>query len=261
MPDAVMRSERTDRRYAHNVLIQHINSARFDAALARADAAERFAVRSLLLRNVLSGRMTGLLHAGGVADVESWFTAYVRQVHAVYKDERADWERLLTYRAGRECDPLFDALKHAMRMSYRQLEARYKPAAHLFDSADVISDAFARLRGDRALINYPFDVTLSAWLRKQIAISARALYRACALNSPLDDGQPELVDHWMSVDRLERLSLSVAVARLLADDQRIVNDWLGGISPERTAAALGIKTKTVYLRRKRVIEQLRELLA
>jgi hypothetical protein len=219
-----MADQSNTHRYTRETLSRHITEARIDAALAHADSVKRFAVRSLIMRNVLTGRVSTLMHARAVSDPDGWFASYTRTVCDVYTRERPEWQALVTHRVSSGDDPLHVLLAQAYRLVAAKIAARMGDAASMLEGADVIAEAYRQLRADRRLLAFPFDTPMMRWLCGQVMHAARTLYKHAEREVALDDDVPDMRSSWPSNSGFDAIAVAIAVGRLIADDRRIIAD-------------------------------------
>jgi hypothetical protein len=252
----------TRRALAVHILHDHIVENARDALSTH----ECVAIRSLILRNVIRGRVAGLMQSQRVTDTSAWLAAYVERVLDCFRGEQPAWRELLMS-GGVPYDPLLARLETAVVRVLPAIRARYGRGWLTIEAEELVNDAYVWLRAQHGLLDYSFDEPLDAWFDRVMWGCAKHLYRTHMPISQLDIDEestrcapifgvlPEadLVD--------ERLGLSCELRALIDADRRIITDALSNVRACITARALGVSNGTLYARRKRLIAKLHTRLA
>jgi DNA-directed RNA polymerase specialized sigma24 family protein len=253
-----------DHSLGHHQLAYYLSAEFAGDVLNEAAHVDRDAVRCLVLRSVLNGRVTGLLHVQRIKpdQIKPWLVDYVNRVQRIFCAERSQWQALLSVELPRDDDPLIPHIATAAEVAYRGIRTKFAHVAIEFD--ELVNQTFVALRIERGLIDYPFDSPLNVWLRRCVWQSAQQLYGESEhiVQWSIDDTEAgnQIVDPISIVDRDDHLALITALGAMIDADRQIINDAANGVHAETTARTLGISRATVYARRQRLYARLRKLL-
>jgi hypothetical protein len=254
-----MKTYMTNGQLAYANLTRLVTMDAISAALDRASLHERNAVRMILLQNVLTGRVSGLVRHQKPARLESWLRGYAARIHACFVSERLAWQTL-TLQTGHDDEVLIDQLRRAAAGAYTAIGTGFPDQR--VDVDELVNDAYLWMRAGGGLLKYPFDSTLAHWFRDCIFDSAERLFRPSSRCLPLcEESLGALPAATEDAERdSQLLAASALAARLIDDDQRVIRDFVAGVDPAVTARALGVALSTLYARRKRIFAAMREIL-
>lgn len=237
----------------HVTLFAHCQPAFFETALAGLPSHHVRMIRCIVLHNIQSGRVTGLLAQHNDAEIVEWLAGYVAEVRRHFAAERSAWLALHDRAQQIAC---FDTLnQHATRYAA-------SPAAVV----DITVTALTLL--DTWVRDYPFDISLSRWIETRV----QGLTIAATRHSPhetwlvCDDEQAQ---NWLDVpdeqsldafDSVERsLDMRLWLASVPKRDLRILQLKSAGRSDEQIAALLHRKLKTIQNRLSHLRKDLEEM--
>jgi len=212
------------------------------------------AVTAILVRNILSNRVVGLLSSQDVRDVRPWMYAYVEKLATYFNQEHALWLRLRSPVANDELLELIgDLAAQCTTTSPAQM--------------DVTGQAFVQVKD--CLLFYPFDLPITVWVSKIVrqCVVAYLMQRddaavKCVPMSALTFRQSveveEARDGLDAYQRVEsKIDFDVFWGALSLIDQHILHLKLAGATPAEIALQVKLKPRTVYARVARIGEQLR----
>lgn len=215
-------------------------------------------IRSVVLRNVLRGRLARIAYRQSATMTDEWLAGYIQQVEHFYRADRDAWMEFQTP-AGQEklYNLLFTfACGHvkALRLGAYHIEAR-----------DVASEAWCACAG--RLHNYPFDLALRAWLDRHVKQHALNLHHLCprqfGLVSLADMRDEDLPDSTATRDARKldaMIDLLAVLPNLTKLNQRVLSMWYQGFSLNESSQRLNLTRKAVANRRNRIQNQIRSKL-
>jgi hypothetical protein len=245
---------------AYEALTAQVDAETVAGLLPAATETEQRIIRSIVLHNILTGRVGGLMQSGRIAETVNWVEAYVPRVSGFFQTERAAWSDAL----GSGAEALYTRLLAICRRRVPRIRDRYPHAA--IDISDLTHQAFDLLLAKHRLRDYAFDEPLSMWLSRAVMCSARALYGVARgiTTVSIDENFNDLLPEPLIVnDAPAELSGAIALAlrHLSAFDRRLVQLLGSGVPIDEIALRMGKGRATIYRRRIAIFARLRTLLA
>jgi hypothetical protein len=249
-------SRNTSEPIGRNALVAAVTPETVASLLPNAGATELRIVRCIVLHNILSKRVGGLIRSGRIPCAGGWAGAYVPRVAGFFRAERANWIALL----GPQREQLFERVRRMCRLRANTLR-QHHPGADI-DLDDLALETYDQLIGAGRLRNYPFDEPLDAWVGRVVAHSAKRLYGFEHVVAEIEidcDDEAQLPRQLVVDDSAGpiRAAFRLGVDALAPLDLRILHLLARGERVERIAATLGKGQATIYRRRSAILRQLR----
>jgi DNA-directed RNA polymerase specialized sigma24 family protein len=212
-------------------------------------------IRSIVLRNILRGRVARHMHRQHAGLTDHWLADYIRLVERHYRADRDEW---LSFQSPAGCESLYNLF---FKFACGHVKALHL-VAYGIDAREVAHEAW--YQNPKWLHDHPFDLPLHDWLDRRVHVCACQLNHMCPQDIGLSSFQemPEedvpatsATHEGHGLD--DMIDLKSTMSKLTQLNQQVLTLWYQGYSLQESSHRLNLTPKAVANRRNRIQQQIR----